>query len=161
MNPSSVRAEKIGRNEPAHDAQSRSKGPRGVDPDKRRLPHWQIGQAGQFRGENAEVGVVSDEHRPDRVSGGGQDSIDRPEIERPAEFVHDVDTDAQLGRYETSRLSGAGLRRSQHRVGPEAGPCQETAEAFGLAAAPLRQRPNVVGTGPLHRIAGMGVTQQA
>jgi len=67
---------------------------------------------------------------------------------------------AEWRGHEPGGLDRPRLGRADDRVGPEGGGGEKEAQALGLKAALLGQRPNVIGAGPLHRIAGVGVAQE-
>ena len=115
--------------------------------------------AGEQRGQLAEVRVVADEHRPDRVAGLAQDGLEVLRLDaspsrwstRPA---------ARAAATISAVCVGADLGRADDGVRDEPDPRQERPEPVRLALALRRERPGRVGPVELRRIAGMRVAEE-
>ena len=131
-----------------------------VDPRQGALGHRELGGAAQL-GENvAEVGIVADHDRPDRIAGVSQERLQRLDLERAGKPVIERDRDPQVLCDDLRRLGGAELWRADDRVRLEPDPGQERPEALCLFLALVGQRPCGVVACPRLRVPGVGVAQE-
>ena len=131
-----------------------------VDPRQRSLGHRELRRTAHIGEHVAEVWIVPDHDRPDRVAGVAQEGLQRLDLERAGQPVIERDLDAEVPRDDLGGLSRAELWRADDRVRLEAESGQERPEPLGLLLALVGERPCCVVAGPRLGIAGVRVAQE-